>query len=161
MKVKTTQIPEDNGKPLFSRSKKEGSTTTPWRCIDPDDVATDNDDEENEVGKFFDNIIGGDGENGGKKVYWKTMFNFSEIGLTLSVNHIHSIEKTFEYHVSEYTDKEQVRYGIAINRGIPPTPSCPKTDIDVWYNREETRDQRYTEIVSALEKANVKIIEIK
>lgn len=148
MKVRESQIPEDNGKPQRIAKDANGG----WRRINPDEV-------DDEVEKYFDNI--GEGEETEEKVYWKTMFNFSEIGLTLSVNHIQSIEKTFEYRVSDYTDKEQLRYGIAINRGIPPTPSCPKTDINIWYNREETRDHRYTELMKALEEARVKVIEIK
>jgi hypothetical protein len=95
-----------------------------------------------------------------KKIYWKTMINLTDIGLIISVNHIHVVEKTFKLVTSNYNDTVTHWYGILINGGCIVSPNCPKTDIALWYRSEEFRDQRYSEIIAALDAARVKVIEM-
>lgn len=149
-KVRMSQIPEDS--PIIKKtkrtSKKEG-----WRTIDPDE-------ESSEVDNYFDSIDSGSNEED-QKTYFRTMLNIPDAGIVLNAFQVNSIEKTFRLLESNYGgDNVTPQYGIAINRGLVASPSCPKTDIEIWFYKEEIRDQRYDKMLAALDDAGIKLMNV-
>lgn len=149
VKVRTSQIPEKSGKPQRFKTKggKEMSVS--------DDSFLDENDEDSY------NTNEDDEEDSDNEVrYFKTMINIPEVG-SISLSGIETIEKDFRVVESNYGIGEvKLQYGIIINRGMEPSIRYPRVDIEVWFNTEEVRDQRYDRIVSILEKSGVKFINV-
>ena len=68
---------------------------------------------------------------------------------------INCIEEEFEMQVKTLTTEP--RYGISINKGIPPSTYYPKVDIFVWYQTKELRDRALEAIKTSLESVGIEI----
>lgn len=141
VKVRTSQIPEEDGKPVrVDNSYATGEK--PLRDVDTD-------------------VKPSGEEEDGKPQYIKTAISIPDAGIVLLLQDVNSIEKTFKLQSSDYyPDRVTPLYGIVINRAIEPSMRIPKTDIELWYEREEVRDQRYEKMLKALKEAGFKFIEV-
>ena len=141
-KIRLSQIPEESGEPKHISNVSSQQTEN-----------------------FSDRTPGGiEARNEGdeeKPQYIKTVIHLSDVGVVLSLHDINSIEKTFKIQPSDfYPDRVTQLYGIIINRGMEPSMRFPKTDIELWFEKEEVRDQRYEKMMKALKEAGFKFIEI-
>ena len=141
VKVRMSEIPEDS--PIIKQSRKSKSQTKERDAFDDllDDFEPD--DEE-------------------KKVYYKTLIHFPEIGYSVNPSYIQSIEKTFRLRESIYNEEKPVvsEYGILINCGVNASMNSPKSDIELWYKNEEYRNQRYDKLMTKLDEIGIKIVTI-
>lgn len=143
VKVRVSQIPEEDGEPIrVGNSYATGEK--PLQAVSTDVKPSGEEEDEN-----------------GKPQYIKTVISIPDAGIVLSLQDVNSIEKTFKLQSSDYyPDRVTTLYGIVINRAIEPSMRIPKTDIELWYEREEVRDQRYEKMLKALKEAGFKFIEI-
>lgn len=131
MKVRESQIPEESGKAKIIRKSNK-------------DINVDKDSDDD------------DDKKGGPK-FVRPMIYFIDIGLTLSLFEIESVEKTMLFLEKP---KPRWNYGITINKDIEPSIRVPKTNIEIWYEKEEQRDKRYQDLLNALIENGVKLINI-
>lgn len=133
VKVRTSQIPEKNGAPIYQsseNSQKEDKRT--W-------IDFSQDGEEN----HFNKMIVIDNE------------------FIMPVKEIVSVEKTQRIKQSDYNaDDIVVQYGLIINKDIKQDTYHPKVNIEFWYNTEDLRDQRFNSMIDVLKDANFKFINI-
>lgn len=133
VKVRTSQIPEEDGSPIYQsseNSQKEDKRT--W-------IDFSQDGEEN----HFNKMIVIDNE------------------FIMPVKEIVSVEKTLRIKQSDYNaDDIVVQYGLIINKDIKQDTYHPKVNIEFWYSTEDLRDQRFNSMIDALKDANFKFINI-
>ena len=133
VKVRTSQIPEEDGAPIHQsseNSQKEDKRT--W-------IDFSQDGEENNFNKMI--VI--DNE------------------FIMPVKEIVSVEKTQRIKQSDYNaDDIVVQYGLIINKDIKQDTYHPKVNIEFWYNTEDLRDQRFNSMIDVLKDANFKFINI-
>lgn len=133
VKVRTSQIPEEDGAPIYQsseNSQKEDKRT--W-------IDFSQDREEN----HFNKMIVIDNE------------------FIMSVKEIVSVEKTQRIKQSDYNaDDIVVQYGLIINKDIKQDTYHPKVNIEFWYSTEDLRDQRFNSMIDVLKDANFKFINI-
>lgn len=133
VKVRTSQIPEEDGAPICQsseNSQKEDKRT--W-------IDFSQDGEEN----HFNKMIVIDNE------------------FIMPVKEIVSVEKTQRIKQSDYNaDDIVVQYGLIINKDIKQDSYHPKVNIEFWYNTEDLRDQRFNSMIDVLKDANFKFINI-
>lgn len=145
VKVRTSQIPEESGKPKHFKTNKGKNIP-----ISDDDFLNEEEEDSYNTSEDNDNEVR----------YFRTMINIPEVG-SISLSGIETIEKDFRVIESNYGgDGVKLQYGIVINRGIEPSMRCPRVDVDIWFNTEEVRDQSYERIVKILEKSGVKFINV-
>lgn len=139
-KVRVSQIPESSGEPIHFSNEYAM--------------------EEKPLGEMEFKAESEDkGEE--KPQYIKTVIHIKDAGVVLSLHDINSIEKTFKIQTSDfYPDKVTQLYGISINRGMEPSMRFPKTNIELWFEKEEVRDQRYDRMMKVLKEAGFKFIEV-
>lgn len=143
MKVRMSQIPEDNGKPNFVKKKIQQKENDDWLEDDEPNVSYNNTDDEKE-------------EN-----YIKSMISFPEEGINISLFGIETIEKDFRIKESNYGGENVIfEYGIVINKDMEPSMRYPRVNISVWFESEEVRDQRYDNMMTKLKNVGFKIIEV-
>ncbi len=155
VKVRTSQIPEENGKTVVIRKKKQkavGDTDLTDEEIEtlidqsleskPNAIIKSRDDED------------GDEEDKVKKY----VVYFPDFGLTISLFGIESIEKDMRFVESMKSPRWQ--YGITINRGMNPSERYPVTDKSVWFEKEEVRDKRYDDMMNTLAELGFKVISV-
>lgn len=145
VKVRTSQIPEESGKPNFVKNKVQKSKMEDddWLDSDESNARYNNDDDEKE------------------ERYIKSMICFPEEGINISLFGIETIEKDFRIKESNYGGENiTVQYGIVINKGMEPSMRYPRVNIDVWFDCEEVRDQRYNNMMAKLKQAGFKFIEV-
>lgn len=143
MKVRMSQIPEDNGKPNFVKKKIQQKEDDDWLEDDEPNVSYNNTDDEKE-------------EN-----YIKSMISFPEEGINISLFGIETIEKDFRIKESNYGGENVIfEYGIVINKDMEPSMRYPRVNISVWFESEEVRDQRYDNMMTKLKSIGFKIIEV-
>lgn len=87
----------------------------------------------------------------------RTMINLIDFGITISVFSIASVDKK-ERFIETPTPRWQ--FGIVINDAMEPSSRYPRTNIESWYEKEETRDERYNDIIYSLEEFGFKVIDI-
>ena len=133
VKVRTSQIPEEDGAPIHQsseNSQKEDKRT--W-------IYFSQDGEEN----HFNKMIVIDNE------------------FIMPVKEIVSVEKTQRIKQSDYNaDDIVVQYGLIINKDIKQDTYHPKVNIEFWYSTEDLRDQRFNSMIDVLKDANFKFINI-
>lgn len=133
VKVRTSQIPEEDGAPIHQsseNSQKEDKRT--W-------IDFSQDREEN----HFNKMIVIDNE------------------FIMPVKEIVSVEKTQRIKQSDYNaDDIVVQYGLIINKDIKQDTYHPKVNIEFWYSTEDLRDQRFNSMIDVLKDANFKFINI-
>lgn len=148
VKVRTSQIPEENRKPNFVKNKVQKSKMENDDWLDGDKLNDDN-------SRYNDN----DTEK--EERYIKSMISFPEEGINMSLFGIETIEKDFRIKESNYgSENVIVQYGIVINKGMEPSMRYPRVNIDVWFDSEEVRDQRYDNMMAKLKQAGFKFIEV-
>lgn len=143
MKVRISEIPEKSGKPQYpDRDKKTVSGNFDGGEDKNLYLALENDDED-------------EGEAGNE--YFKKMIQLPDFGILISLSGIESIEKD-----TRFIDKPKAHweYGIIINKGISSSKFIPKTDIEVWFYKEEVRDQRWESIIETLRKNSTNVIDV-
>lgn len=86
----------------------------------------------------------------------KIMIVFQDAGIAITAYDVNSIEKDVRF-----IDKPPYwEFGITINKGIEKSQYINKTDLSLWYIKEEIRDQKWTKLIEALEKEGVSVIKI-
>jgi hypothetical protein len=111
--------------------------------------------EENEKAVQVDS---GDEEDG---MIVRTMLYIPEIGFSISIYGIETIDKTFRVKESTHgTGEVKPQYGIVFNKDMDKSMRYPRTNIEFWFDSEEIRDQRYTKIVRHLSAAGFKFMEV-
>ena len=149
-KVRTSQIPEESGKPTIIKNKVQHNQTSKnegW--LDDDEDTEDNSPRYNVE------------ESDKEERYIKSMISFPEEGINISLFGIETIEKDFRIKESNYGGENvTIQYGIVINKGIEPSMRYPRVNIDVWFDSEEVRDQRYDNMMAKLKQAGFKFIEV-
>lgn len=149
VKVRTSQIPEESGKPTIIKKKFQCNQTSK-----NDDWLDDEDIEENSP-RYNDD----DDEK--EERYIKSMISFPEEGVNISLFGIETIEKDFRIKESNYGGENvTVQYGIVINKGMEQSMRYPRVNVDVWFDSEEVRDQRYDNMMAKLKQAGFKFIEV-
>ena len=98
-------------------------------------------------------MLGLDGA--GKAKPKKPVFYFKEIGLVIPIWAVITLEKSIDW---SRVPKTHAVYGIVINKGMEPSPSCPVGEKAMWYEKEELRNQRYEEMVRMMNETNFKVI---
>lgn len=88
----------------------------------------------------------------------RTMLYFKEIGLLMSAYELHTVEKTIEWNDNPY--HPGFRHGIAINKGIQPGQFVNKVDIDIWYEKEKVRDEKWEKLMEILKTEGIQMIEV-
>jgi hypothetical protein len=147
VKVRTSQIPEEDGKVEKYRMKLTHKDST-------DEYGERVFNEEKESSSPIPNYIDSDED---EKKNWKPMIKLSD-GTCISIHHIITIEKDIRILQSQYTDEVKVDYGIVINKGIEAS-RYPRVDLYVWYATEELRDQSYDTLLLKLSELGFKFIE--
>lgn len=139
MKVRISEIPEKDGKPQYpDRATKTLSGNFEFDD-DKDDDEDDEKDEEEEVR------------------YSKSMIHLEDFGIAMSLFGIESIEKDIKF-----VDKPKAHweYGIIINKGMEMSMRFPRTDVAVWFFKEEVRDKRWDNIIEILKQNGTNVIDI-
>lgn len=147
VKVRTSQIPEESGKPTIIKKKVQHNQTSKnddWLDDDePNEDSYNNDDIEKE------------------ERYIKSMISFPQEGINISLFGIETIEKDFRIKESNYGGENvTVQYGIVINKDMEPSMRYPRVNVDVWFDSEEVRDQRYENMLTKLKQAGFKFIDV-
>lgn len=88
----------------------------------------------------------------------RTMLYFKEIGLLMSAYELHTVEKTREWNDNPYYPG--FRHGIAINKDIQPGQFVNKVDIDIWYEKEKVRDEKWEKLMEVLKTEGIQMIEV-
>jgi hypothetical protein len=135
VKVKTSQIPEKSGKPQFQKRKKMKTTSKKSKEWDEDD-----EEEDDETQRLK-----------------KTMIDFQEEGIIISSWDLHTIEKDMRFVEKP---KAHWEFGITLNKGLTPNQFITKTDLSLWYNTEEVRDNKWDKLVEILKIEGLNVIEI-
>lgn len=144
VKVRTSQIPEESGKPNFVKKiQKSKIEDDDWLDNEEPNVRYNNDDDEKE------------------ERYIKSMISFPQEGINISLFGIETIEKDFRIKESNYGGENvTVQYGIVINKDMEPSMRYPRVNVDVWFDSEEVRDQRYENMLTKLKQAGFKFIDV-
>ena len=99
-----------------------------------------------------------DGADEEPKRLKKTMINFQEEGIVISAYDLTSIEKDMRF---VETPKPHFEFGITINKGLTPSQFISKTDLSMWYMKEEVRDKKWKHLIDLLEIEGLKVIVIE
>lgn len=150
VKVRTSQIPEESGKPTIIKKKVQHNQTSK-----NDDWLDDDEDTEDNSPRY--NVEESDKE----ERYIKSMISFPQEGINISLFGIETIEKDFRIKESNYGGENvTVQYGIVINKDMEPSMRYPRVNVDVWFDSEEVRDQRYENMLTTLKQAGFKFIDV-
>lgn len=136
VKVRVSQIPEESGKSKYQKKMK--TTTKKSKDFDDEDFGEEPEDDE-------------------PKRLKKTMINFGEEGVIISAYDLNSIEKDMRF-----VDKPTAHweFGITINKGLTPGQFINKTDLSMWYMKEETRDAKWDRLMELLKLEGLNVIEV-
>ena len=86
------------------------------------------------------------------------MINFQEEGVIISSWDLHTIEKDMRFVEKP---KAHWEFGITINKGLTPNQYITKTDLSMWYNTEEVRDNKWDKLMELLKIEGLNVIEIQ
>ena len=114
--------------------------------------AKDFDDEED------DDDFGEEPDEDEPKRLKKTMINFGEEGIVISAYDLNCIEKDMRFVEKP---KAHWEFGITINKGLTPNQYITKTDLSMWYNTEEVRDNKWDKLMELLKIEGLNVIEIQ
>lgn len=150
VKVRTSQIPEESGKPTIIKKKVQHN-----QMSKNDDWLDDDEDMEDNSPRY--NVEESDKE----ERYIKSMISFPQEGINISLFGIETIEKDFRIKESNYGGENvTVQYGIVINKDMESSMRYPRVNVDVWFDSEEVRDQRYENMLTKLKQAGFKFIDV-
>lgn len=154
VKVRTSQIPEEDGKPIKVRKKQKAIGDTD---LTDDEIETLIDksleQKPNATIKSRDDETDDDEEQVRKYVV-----HFPDFGITMSLFGIESIDKDMRF--VDNLNHPRWQYGITINKGIEPSQRFPIVDKSVWFEKEEVRDKRYDDIITSLVELGFKVITV-
>lgn len=140
VKVRVSQIPEDSGKPIYPEKKQKTVSSTPRDYEDEEDEDLDEEPEEDEPKRLK-----------------KTVIHFGEEGIVISAYDLNCIEKDMRFVEKPTAHWE---FGITINKGLNPGQFINKTDLSMWYNTEEVRDNKWDKLMELLKIEGLNVIEI-
>jgi len=137
VKVRVSEIPEESGKP--KRVTKDDSGEGQEKRIDHMPLGMGEDEEEHKAIRL--------------------MLHIPEVGFSISLFGIETIDKSFRvYESTNGTGEVKPQWGIIINKDMEPTLRYPRTNVDFWFDTEEVRDKRYDEIIEGLIQAGYKFL---
>ena len=143
VKVRQSQIPEESGKAIKVKN------STQRKEIVSDDEPMNN--------EFFDID---DRKNDEDLNIVRTMLHIPELGFSISLFGIETIDKSFRVYESiNGTGDVKPQYGIILNKDMEKSMRYPRTNIEFWFDDEKVRDKRYNNIMSRLKDAGYKFIE--
>lgn len=141
MKVKMSQIPEEDGKPKFQKRDKSPKKNIASFEEDEDDdwydEAEDKDEKDEEIR------------------YCKSVVLLEDFGIVFSLFEISTIDKDMQF---VERPKARWQYGITINKGIEASIRYPRVNVSVWFEREEVRDESFDRIMKTLEENGFNVI---
>lgn len=144
VKVRQSQIPEESGKAI-----KVKNTTQRKETVSDDDEPLND--------EFFDVD---DRKNDEDLDIVRTMLHIPELGFSISLFGIETIDKSFRVYESiNGTGDVKPQYGIILNKDMEKSMRYPRTNIDFWFDDEKVRDKCYNKIISRLKDAGYKFIE--
>ena len=154
VKVRNSQIPEENGKPIRKRTKNFPKSKSKKPSFDEDDEMEDDekDSQDNFFGKKSD-----DDDDEKKKDIVKTVIHFEDFGLVISIWDLASITKDMRFVEKP---KAHWQYGITINKDMEVSMRFPIVDKSLWFDDEYTRDVRYDRIMKTLDELGFKVISL-
>ena len=100
-------------------------------------------------------LLGLDGTTGKQKPK-KPVLYFPDAGLVIPVWGVMTLEKTFEWAKNPI----RIIYGIVINKGLETSAMCPVGEKSLWFEKEKLRDERFNEIIGAMDSSNFKVITV-
>lgn len=143
VKVRQSQIPEENGKAIKVNNSKQRKET-----VSDDEPLND---------EFFDIDDRKDDED---LDIVKTMLHIPELGFSISLFGIETIDKSFRVYESiNGTGDVKPQYGIILNKDMEKSMRYPRTNIEFWFDDEKVRDKRYNKIISRLKDAGYRFME--
>lgn len=92
-----------------------------------------------------------------QRLLFKTMINFVDEGIVISAADLHSMEKEQKF-VERPTP--HFEYGIIINKGVQQSQFAKRTDVELWYVKEEVRDRHYDKMLETLTQEGINVINI-
>lgn len=146
VKVRQSQIPEESGKAVKVKANVQRNETSTY--------------DESMNAEFFDDdeLRNGTGDDGETIV--RTMLHIPEIGFSISLFGIETIDKSFRvYESMNGTGEVKPQYGIILNKDMDKSMRYPRTNIEFWFDSEEVRDKRYNKIVKRLKDAGYKFVD--
>lgn len=93
-----------------------------------------------------------------QRLLFKTMINFVDEGIVISAADLHSMEKEQKF-VERPTP--HFEYGIIINKGVQQSQFAKRTDVELWYVKEEVRDRHFDNMLDTLKQEGIKVINIQ
>lgn len=145
VKVRQSQIPEESGKAV-----KVSNTTHRKETVSDYESLND---------EFFDVDCRRTAEKDLDIV--RTMFHIPELGFSISLFGIETIDKSFRVYESiNGTGDVKPQYGIILNKDMEKSMRYPRTNIEFWFDDEKVRDKRYNKIISRLKDAGYRFMEV-
>lgn len=145
VKVRQNQIPEESGKAVKVKTTVQRNET--FTENEPIDAFLDDDELKNGISDGGETIV-------------RTMLHIPEIGFSISLFGIETIDKSFRVYESvNGTGEVKPQYGIIINKDMDKSMRYPRTNIDFWFNSEEERDKRYNKVIKRLKDAGYKFVD--
>ena len=154
VKVRNSQIPEEDGKPIRKKTKRFTKSKSKKPSFDEDDEMED--DEEDSDDNFFGKKKSDDDDDKEKNIV-KTVIHFEDFGLIISIWDLATITKDMRFVEKP---KAHWQYGITINKDMEVSMRYPVVDKSLWFEDEYTRDMRYDKIVKTLDELGFKVISI-
>lgn len=132
MKVRESQIPEESRDTKVTKNKKT-------MVIKSSAIIGNNENQEEE------------------RRLRKMMIYFQEEGIVIPAYDLNTIEKDIRFVEKP---KAHWEFGIIINKGLSQSQSVNKTDLSMWYMKEEIRDQKWERMMELLKSEGLNVIEI-
>lgn len=145
VKVRQNQIHEESGKAVKVKTTVQRNET--FTENEPIDAFLDDDELKNGISDGGETIV-------------RTMLHIPELGFSISLFGIETIDKSFRVYESvNGTGEVKPQYGIIINKDMDKSMRYPRTNIDFWFNSEEERDKRYNKVIKRLKDAGYKFVD--
>lgn len=141
MKVKMSQIPEEDGKPKFQKRDKSSKKNIASFEEDEDDDWYDEAEDEDEKDEEIR--------------YCKSVVLLEDFGIVFPLFEISTIDKDMQF---AERPKARWQYGITINKGMEASIRYPRVNVSVWFEREEVRDESFERIMKTLEENGFNVI---
>lgn len=154
VKVRNSQIPEEDGKSIRKKTKRFTKSKSKKSFFDEDDEMED--DEEDSDGNFFGKKKSNDDDSEEKQVI-KTVIHFENFGLVISIWDLATITKDMRFVEKP---KAHWQYGITINKDMEVSMRYPVVDKSLWFEDEYTRDKCYDNIMKKLDELGFKVISL-
>ena len=159
VKVRESQIPEQDGKPIQVETKKKAKKQKAIGDIDLTDDEIETLIDQSLESKPEAKIKSKDDETQEEEdKVKKYVVHFPDFGVTMSLFGIESLDKDMRFVDNIHHPRWQ--YGITINKGMNPSERYPVVDKSVWFEKEDVRDRRYDEMMKTLMELGFKVISV-